>query len=114
MLQAELKADRAELALEEVQDDLEAAELRAPFDGTVVEVGVTPGERVGSEAVITLADLDEPQVQFWVEESDAGDVAVGDRVEIEFEALPDEVFEGEVLSIDPALVTVDGTLAGQA
>lgn len=114
VLQAQLRVDRAELALDEAQDDLEAAELLAPFDGTVVDVGVIPGERVGSEVVITLADLDEPQVQFWVEESDAGSVAVGDRVEIEFEALPDEVFEGEVLGIDPALVTVDGTLAVQA
>jgi len=113
VLQAELRVDRSELALEEAQDNLEAAELLAPFDGTVVEVGVIPGERVGSEAVITLADLDEPRVKVWVEESDAGSVAVGNRVEIEFEALPDEVFEGEVLSIDPALVTVDGTLAVQ-
>lgn len=114
VLQAELKVDRAEQALEEAQDDLEAAELRAPFDGTVVNVGMIPGERVGSEAIITLADLDEPQVQFWVEESDAGGVAVGNRVEIEFQALPDEVFEGEVVSIDPAVVTVDSTLAVQA
>ena len=114
VLQTQLRVDRAELALDEAQDDLEAAELLAPFDGTVVDVGVIPGERVGNEAVITLADLDEPQVQFWVEESDAGGMTVGARVEIEFEALPDEVFEGEVLGIDPALVTVDGTLAVQA
>lgn len=114
VLQAELRVDRAELALEEAQDDLEAAELLAPFDGTVVDVGVIPGERVGAEAVIPLADLEEPQVKVWVEESDAGSVVVGNRVEIEFEALPDEVFEGEVAGIDPVLVTVDGTLAVQA
>ncbi len=114
LLQAELRVDRAELALEEAQDDLEAAELRAPFDGTVVDVGATPGERVGSTPIITLADLDDPMVKLWVEESDAGGVAVGNRVEIEFEGLPDETFTGTVTRIDPALVTVDGTLAVQA
>jgi multidrug efflux pump subunit AcrA (membrane-fusion protein) len=114
VLRAELKVDRAELALEAARDNLEAAELCAPFDGTVVDVAAIAGERVGSEAVITLADLDHPLVQFWVEESDIRGVAVGNRVEIEFEGLPDQVFNGEVTRIDPALVTVDGTLAVQA
>jgi HlyD family secretion protein len=114
VLQAELKVDRAELALEEAQDELEAAELRAPFDGTVVDVSAIAGQRVGSAGIITLADLEEPMVQFWVEQSDMTGVAVGNRVEIEFEGLPDLVFDGEVVRIDPALVTVDNTLAVQA
>ena len=41
-------------------------------------------------------------------------VAVGNRVEIIFEALPDDTFTGEVIRVDPALVTVGGTLAVQA
>jgi HlyD family secretion protein len=93
---------------------LEAAELRAPFDGIVVEVAAIPGQQVGNKPVVTLADLDNPEVQFWVEESDLGGVAVGNRVEIEFEGLPDELFDGEVVRIDPALVTVDNSLAVQA
>jgi HlyD family secretion protein len=114
VLQAELKVDRAELALEEARDELEAAELRAPFDGIVVDVAAIPGQRVGNAPVITLADLDNPQVQFWVEESDLSGVAVGNWVEIEFEGLPDQLFHGEVVRIDPALVTVDNSLVVQA
>jgi multidrug efflux pump subunit AcrA (membrane-fusion protein) len=53
-------------------------------------------------------------LQFWVEESDMSGVAAGNRVEIIFEALPDDTFTGEVIRVDPALVTVDGTLAVQA
>ena len=41
-------------------------------------------------------------------------VAVGNRVEIIFEALPDDTFIGEVIRVDPALVTVGNTLAVQA
>jgi multidrug efflux pump subunit AcrA (membrane-fusion protein) len=35
-------------------------------------------------------------------------------VEIEFEGLPGELFDGQVVRIDPALVTVDNSLAVQA
>jgi multidrug efflux pump subunit AcrA (membrane-fusion protein) len=61
-----------------------------------------------------LADLDNPQIQFWVEESDLNSVAVGNRVELVFEALPDLVFQGEITDVDPVLVSVDGTTAVQS
>jgi HlyD family secretion protein len=114
IMRAELEADQATLALEEARSDLEAAELRAPIAGTVVEVTAVAGEYVDTSPFITLADLEEPVLQFWVEESDMRGVAVGNRVEIIFEALPDDTFTGEVIRVDPALVTVDGTLAVQA
>ena len=114
VMRAELKADQAALALDDARADLEAAELRAPFSGTVVEVTAIPGEYVGTASIITLADLEEPLLCFWVEESDMSGVAVGNRVEIIFEALPDDTFTGEVIRVDSALVTVDSTLAVQA
>ncbi len=114
VMRAELKADQAALALDDARADLEAAELRVPFSGTVVEVTAMPGEYVGTDSFITLADLEEPLLCFWVEESDMSGVAVGNRVEIIFEALPDDTFTGEVIRVDPALVTVDSTLAVQA
>lgn len=113
VLRAQLKVDRAELALEEARESLAAAELRAAFDGIVVDVAAISGERVGADAVITLADLQNPVMRFWVEQSDLGGVAVGNRVEIAFEGLPDQRFTGEVVRIDPKLVTVDNTLAVQ-
>jgi HlyD family secretion protein len=114
IMRAELKTDQATLALDDARDDLEAAELRAPFDGIVVDVAAIPGERVGTAAIITLADLEEVVLQFWVEEADMSGVAVGNRVEIIFEALPDDTFTGEVIRVEPALVTVGNTLAVQA
>jgi HlyD family secretion protein len=111
---AELGLEQAELALDDAHADLEAATLRAPFDGTVTEVTALPGEYIGKSSFITLAALDEPLLQFWVEESDMSGVVVGNRVEIIFESLPDEVFSGEVVQVDPTLTTVDRTLAVQA
>jgi macrolide-specific efflux system membrane fusion protein len=114
IMRAELSADQAALALDDARADLEAADLRAPFDATVVDVTAMPGEYVGTASFITLADLEAPLLQFWVEESDMSGVQVGNQVEIVFEALPDDTFTGEVIRVDPALVTVDGTLAVQA
>ena len=114
VLQAELRVRRAERALETARQNLTAAELRAPFAGTVVEVTAMAGQRAGTTAILTLANLDSALVQFWVEESDLTGVAVGHRVEIEFDGLPEQIFLGEVIRIDPALVRVENTLALQA
>ena len=110
---AELAADQATRALEDARDALESSVLRAPFDGTIVDVTAIPGQYV-TASFITLDDLEGSLIEFWVEESDLSGVAVGKRVEVTFEALPDDVFTGQVIRIDPALVTVDMTLAVQA
>ena len=114
VMRAELNLDQAKLALEEARDNFQAAELRAPFSGVVASVDAIPGEYVGSAPIITLTDLKQPMLKFWVEESDLSGLAVGNRVEIVFEALPDETFYGQVIRVEPALVDIDNTLVVQA
>lgn len=105
----------AQANLEEAEDALAAAELTAPFAGTLTAVDISVGDTVSSEKVVmALANLAEPQLRFWVEETDLSSVAVGNRVEIVFEALSDYTLPGEILSIDPTLVSVGGTPAVQA
>jgi multidrug efflux pump subunit AcrA (membrane-fusion protein) len=64
--------------------------------------------------VVVLANLEAPVVQFWVDESDLGNVAVGNRVNIVFDALPDLTYSGAIYRVDPVLVTVGNTPAVQA
>lgn len=111
-LQAELSLQQAQLKLASAQEALSGVTLAAPIAGTVVEVNAEVGEKV-SGPVVVLANLSEPVVQFWVEESDLGSVAEGNRVNIVFEALPDLVYEGAITRIDPLLVTVGNTSAVQ-
>ena len=49
-----------------------------------------------------------------MEETDLVSVAVGNPVSVVFDALPDLTFPGKITSVDPTLVTVEGTLAVQA
>jgi HlyD family secretion protein len=112
---AEFAVDEALLAHEEAKADLEAAQLYVPFDGTVMDVSAEPGDQVGtSTAILTLADMKDPLLQFWLEESDMGGVAAGNQVNVTFEALPDNTFTGTVVRVDPVLVTVSGTTAVQS
>jgi len=111
---AEADLINAQASLEEAQAELEAATLVAPFSGTVISVGASAGDTVSSStAVVTLADLEIPQVLFWVEETDLASVAPGNAVNFVFEALPDYTFPGEIVSVDPSLVTVSNTPAIQ-
>jgi HlyD family secretion protein len=112
--QARLSLVQAELNLESAQQDLEQTALLAPMGGTVMAVNAQSGDKVSTNAIITLADMDSPLVQFWVEESDLNSVAPGNAVNVVFEALPDYTFSGHILSVDPALVTVSNTPAVQA
>jgi RND family efflux transporter MFP subunit len=103
---AEADLISAQASLEEAQAELEAATLVAPFAGTVTSVGASVGDTVSSNTVVvSLANLEEPLVLFWVEETDLTSVAPGNAVNVVFEALPDYTFPGEILSIDPALVS---------
>lgn len=115
LMQAELAVDQALLVREKAVADLEAAQLCAPFDGTVMDVAATAGAHVGaSTPILTLADLREPLVRFWVEEIDMSSVVAGNPVNVVFEAWPDGVFAGEIIRVDPVLVMVGGTPAVQA
>jgi RND family efflux transporter MFP subunit len=111
---AEFAVDEALLTYEEAKADVEEAELCAPFGGTVMDVSAGRGDQVGtSTTILTLADMQKPLLQFWLEESDFGNVVVGDQVNVVFEALLDYTFTGNVVSIDPVLVTVSGRSAVQ-
>jgi RND family efflux transporter MFP subunit len=115
LTEAELAVDKALIAYREAQEDLETAQLYAPFDGTVMEVTAEEGDQVGvNTTILALADLREPLLTFWLEESDINNIAVGNQVNVVFEALPDYTFTGKVVRVDPVLVTVNNTPAVQS
>jgi HlyD family secretion protein len=112
--QARLALAQAELNLASAREALEATTLLASIDGTIMAVNAEAGDKVSTNPIIALADMDAPQIQFWVEESHLNSVAPGNAVNVIFEALPDYTFSGHILSVDPALVTVGTTPAVQA
>jgi multidrug efflux pump subunit AcrA (membrane-fusion protein) len=69
---------------------------------------------LGSEAVISVAELATAQIRFWVEELDVASAVPGNPVSIIFEAFPDHTFAGAIARVEPTLVEVDGAVAVQA
>jgi RND family efflux transporter MFP subunit len=117
--EAELAVLQAETKLTQAQEDLQNATLVAPISGTVTAVTIKAGTGIGtadtsdSKGSIIISDLDNPEVLFYVEESDFGKVAAGNVVSMTFEAFGDRYFTGKVLRVEPGLVTEGNTQALQ-
>ncbi|HET6445070.1 MAG TPA: efflux RND transporter periplasmic adaptor subunit [candidate division Zixibacteria bacterium] len=104
---------QARMNLETAEEALDDSVLVAPIDGTIMAINGSVGESVGS-GFITLADLEQPLLEVFLDETDMNMVVMGYEVEVVFDALPDEVFRGQVVQIDPQLVNQGGVTAVRA
>jgi RND family efflux transporter MFP subunit len=109
-LQSPLTTQGPELArLEQIRLNAEDTRIVAPFDGTVTSLKAVVGQSVGTTPIMTVATSQQLLVQFYLDETDIGKAAVGNRVIFTFDAYPDLPMEGEIINIEPALQIVDGT-----
>lgn len=108
-LKALSKADQAKAVWDSASADLAQSTLLAPFDGTVVDVSVIPGETVQpGQTVLVLADLQRLQIKTTdLSERDITRVKIGQSVDVYVEALGINV-EGKVIRISPVSETVGG------
>jgi RND family efflux transporter MFP subunit len=104
---AQLSLEQAQLNLEDAQRALEQLELNAPIFGIVTAVEAEAGQTVGTSAIISLSNLEQPMVEIYLDETDLDKIAVGNEVEVIFDALPDETFTGHVVRVEPELVTME-------
>ena len=98
-LQQELRKAKAELKRQRIK--LPDGELVAPFSGTVLEI-LRPGERPGSDGVLSIGRSDQMEAVLEVYESDIGRVRVGQRVLLQSENGGfDGELQGRVRRINP-------------
>ena len=110
----EIGVEQAQLNVETARRNWEELTLKAPFAGTVIEVQAAIGETVSTTPMITLADLSRPQLEIYLDETDMDKLAVGNKVKVEFEAISDLIFSGEVVRVNPTVIIVDGAPAVSA
>jgi multidrug efflux pump subunit AcrA (membrane-fusion protein) len=67
------------------------------------------GDSVGAGAVVTIADLSQPYLEIFLDETDWGSIAVGYSAEVIFDALPDNTYTGKVTQVDPGLYASGNT-----
>ncbi|MFN2271437.1 MAG: HlyD family secretion protein [Anaerolineae bacterium] len=100
---AQAGISQAQVALDAALLALERAEVKAPFAGTVGMVDTRAGELiVAGQPLITLGDLDTLRIETTdLDEIDVTRVYVGQSVDVSFDALPEQVFVGEITRISP-------------
>jgi RND family efflux transporter MFP subunit len=106
---AEAKASRAQALMEFAQATLAQNTLTAPYDGTIADIKVVPGELVQQgQAVIALATLTNLQIETTdLSERDILKVKVGDKATVSIKALNGN-FIGKVVAIAPKADVLGG------
>jgi HlyD family secretion protein len=108
--QAELHLIDAEAKLAVSQENLDQSILVAPLDGTVLSVNGQVGDTI-SGTFITIADLNQPHLEIFLDETDLDKIKVGYAAEVIFDAIPESVFTGRVVLVDPTLMQSQGVSA---
>ncbi len=101
--------ETAQLNVQSAKATLDATQIFAPEDGTILTVSANLGDNVSSSAIIVMGDLSTLYVQTYMDESDFQSFQVGNPAQVVFNALPDKSFSGKVTEVDPALNTSSGT-----
>lgn len=103
-LESSLATARAELSGAEIA--LERTRVRAPADGTILNMMGKVGEAAvpsPDSALLVFGDLSGLRLRAEVEERDAAKIVVGQKVVVKADAFPDRTFEGSVISISQSL-----------
>lgn len=91
--QAQVEAQRALIAQKTIT---------APFSGVLGIRKVSLGQYLSpGDAIVTLQTLDPIYLDFTLPEQRVGQVARGSRIRATVDALPGQVFEGEVTAVEP-------------
>jgi len=106
---AEAAVEQAQVALETAQRNLEAAVLKAPFDGVVAAMNLVVGEPAVYPA-ITLMDLSRFRITVNVDEVDVSQLEVGMPAVVTVDALPDVTLTGKVERIGVAATSTGGAV----
>lgn len=113
--QAEANVKIKEGALEKVKADLDHCTITSPIDGIVisrnVDVGQTVAASLQAPVIFTIAnDLSKMQIDANVAEADIGGVAIDQNVEFTVDAFPSRNFQGKVVQVRNAPITVQNVV----
>lgn len=95
--------EAAKQKLEEFDSLIQEGVISSESAGVITEVGVSAGNTLEQDdSIITLNDYGEATITVSVDEEDMEAAAVGNRVNISFNAFADELFSGAVTEIGDA------------
>ena len=101
---ARLEYQNAQAAYDKAQADVNDTVITSPMDGTVIGEPMKEGETVSQGlssqmVIVSVADLSSMRIELLVDETDIGEVAMGQGVEFTVDAYPNRTFHGVVSDI---------------
>ncbi|MGO8796855.1 MAG: efflux RND transporter periplasmic adaptor subunit [Candidatus Sulfotelmatobacter sp.] len=98
----------AQAAYDAAEDALRKSSVRAPFDGIVYALPVKQGAYVQTgDLLLQEGDLSKMLVRTFVDETDIGRLAAGQKIEVTWDALPNRTWTGSVSTV-PSIVKLRG------
>lgn len=107
-IQAQIK--QSEIEVNTATTNLNYTKITSPIDGTVISIPVSVGQTVNANqttpTIIQVADLDTMLIKPEISEGDITKIKPGMKVQFTTLAEPDEIYQAEIASVDPALTTL--------
>jgi HlyD family secretion protein len=112
---------RAQAALTDAEANAAAARdvmaktsFRAPIAGTVYSVDARPTEYAeAGKVLLQMADLEHERVRAYFDEPDIGRLAVGQPIQIKWDAKPGEVWHGHIVRTPITVITYTTRTVGE-
>ncbi|MFU2075844.1 efflux RND transporter periplasmic adaptor subunit [Gallibacterium anatis] len=107
-IQAQIK--QSEIEVNTAATNLNYTKITSPIDGIVISIPVSVGQTVNANqttpTIIQVADLDTMLIKPEISEGDITKIKPGMKVQFTTLAEPDEIYQAEIASVDPALTTL--------
>lgn len=105
------QVEQAQANVQSINVSIANATLSSPISGVVTVQNAKVGQiAVAGQTITSIISSNNFEVDAYVPETDIGKVAVGNPVDMTFDAFPGETFSGKVFYIDPAETIQSGVV----
>lgn len=108
--QAQASVDKDQIAVEQAQRNIDKTKILAPFNGVVSTVNFGVGDTAGTGVAVIVIDDTKLQVKPNVAEVDVAKIALGQTVQMSFDALSGNTYPGKVVAIAPQATVTQGVV----
>ncbi len=109
LYQAQLKQAEAQIKL--LENQIKDSHLKSPTQGQITKINKKVGEQsMLGDNIISLLPVVPFSIEADIYEEDVVKINIDNQVDISLVAFPEQVFEGKVISIDPAEKLIEGVV----
>jgi HlyD family secretion protein len=105
------KVDDAQKILDDAKDELAKYTIYAPFSGTIASVSVEKGDAVSTATTLGSIITQSKIAKISLNEVDAANVKVGQKVTLTFDAIEDLSITGRVIEVDSVGTVSQGVVS---